>query len=98
MSDNECASPSPSKSNNNVVSNYHKEKMNYKRKIKFQGKIKKGVKEGYGIEYYPNGKLRYDGNFKRNKYHGKRCKLYNENGNIEYSGSILRGNKMGGDC
>ena len=35
---------------------------------------------GFGCEYYDNGKLRYQGNFKKNEYHSENAVVYNSYG------------------
>jgi hypothetical protein len=46
----------------------------------FEGLVKEGMKEGFGCEYYENGKLRYQGNFKKNDYHSENAVVYNSYG------------------
>ena len=44
------------------------------------------VKNGYGKQYYKNGNLQYDGNWKNHKHHGQ-GKYYDENGQMTYNGN-----------
>ena len=81
-----------------LVSKHDNEKIERRKKIKFQGKIKGGVREGWGVEFWESGKLRYEGWWRRGGCHGKKCRLYDVFGGLEYVGPILRGNKIGADC
>ena len=53
-------------------------------------------KNGEGKEYYKNGKLKYEGNFRDDKYDGE-GKFYDENGKI-YLGQFKEGKKNGNCC
>lgn len=62
---------------------------------KFIGLIRDGKRCGYGIEYHPNGRVKYSGNFKAGNIHGKDVKLYNENNTVAFEGDIIEGKKEG---
>ncbi len=61
----------------------------------YRGTFKNAEKNGKGMEFFrhDDAKLRYDGFFKNNLYHGK-GKLYNENG-ICWTGTFKNGKKEG---
>ena len=42
----------------------------FDRDEEFQGELKEGKREGFGLELYPNGK-RYEGSFKNDKRSGR---------------------------
>ena len=64
----------------------------------FEGEYINGERNGKGKEYYENGKLRFEGEYKNEKiWNGKG---YNINGNIEYeikigNGKVKEYNKSG---
>ena len=47
--------------------------------------MKKGEMNGKGTEYYSNGQIRYEGEFKDDEYHGEGA-LYDESGTLVYKG------------
>ena len=51
-------------------------------------------KKGKGKEYYKNGKLKYKGKFKDDKYEDKNAKFYYENGEV-YTGQFQKGRIFG---
>ena len=53
-------------------------------------------RNGEGIEYYDNGKIKYEGNFVNDKYEGE-GKFYETNGEI-YIGQFKKGEKHGNGC
>ena len=59
--------------------------------IDTMGKYKKN---GRGIEYYANGKKKYEGNFSNDKYEDIEAKFYYENGDL-YIGGFKNGEKNG---
>ena len=54
-------------------------------------------KNGEGIEYYKNGKIKYEGYFYNDEYHDDNGKFYYENGDI-YIGQFKYGRKCGNGC
>ena len=46
-------------------------------KVAFDGKLKNGLREGDGTEYYKDGKIRFNGKFKEGGYHGNDQVIYN---------------------
>ena len=62
--------------------------------------IKTYKREGKGIEFYKDGKIKYKGDFEDDKYHGHgEYYDYKENGDIErYEGDFSNGKKNGQFC
>ena len=62
----------------------------------YEGEVEGGVKQGFGIEYYPNQgdpenpHKFYEGEFYKDKYHGYGT-LYFVDGSIKYEGSWRNG-------
>ena len=65
---------------------------NYGKKIWFksyEGSIFEGVEHGLGKEFYPSGKLFYEGNYKNGQRFSTNGKIYFENGNVKYIGGFV---------
>ena len=56
-----------------------------------------GIKEGYGKSYWPNGRLMYDGYFKRDgpDDNGNTVVIYFPNGRVLYEGRMEAGQRVG---
>ena len=51
-----------------------------------------GMKHGHGIEYFPDGKIKYEGNWELNKYHGPGTEyIYTDGELTTYQGSYENG-------
>eukprot|EP01083_Nonionella_stella_P206076 749882_1 len=51
----------------------------------YDGEWINGKRNGKGTSYYPNGRKRYIGDFKNNKYHGEGA-FYRDDDNLYYDG------------
>jgi len=60
----------------------------------FEGEYIKGEKNGKGIEYYDNGKLKFKGKYLNGKRIGK-GKEYDYRGKLEFEGEYLNGERNG---
>lgn len=60
----------------------------------FDGKMKHGKKDSYGITYRPDQSVIYMGGFKSSQYNGE-GKLYYKTGDLAYAGSFKNGRKTG---
>ena len=54
--------------------------------MRYNGIYSRGDKKGKGMEYYENGKIKFDGIY---SYRNKKGIEYYENGNIKYEGEYL---------
>ena len=54
-----------------------------------EGLFNNGKSNGKGVEYYPNGNVKFEGDYINNQFSSGT--LYFENGNIEYEGSFSNG-------
>ena len=61
----------------------------------YEGFCVDGKKEGYGIQYNWDGKIKRQGSFSDNKQHGSGQKTYHDNGELEFSGNMVKGAKHG---
>lgn len=55
--------------------------------IAYEGQVKNGSVNGYGILYNPQGTVVYQGNFEKNQYHGSGTRYY-DNGTPQYIGTF----------
>jgi len=60
----------------------------------YNGPFKNGKKEGKGVEYYKDGKIKYEGKFLDGKYEDDNGKYYYETGEI-YTGQFKNGKIFG---
>ena len=68
------------------------ELINPKTKTKeFAGTLLNGKKHGTGVEYWPNGNVRYEGQYLNDKNDGKNVTFYHPNGNGMFKGSVKEG-------
>ena len=59
----------------------------------YKGQFKNGLRDGKGIQYYKNNKIKYEGDFSEDKYHGE-GNLYYKNAEY-YKGQFKNGIKHG---
>ena len=53
-----------------------------------------GQKDGYGKEFYPQGKMKYEGSYKNDKFNGE-GKFWTEEGILKYKGTFVDNQKTG---
>lgn len=61
------------------------DRQNKKSLLKFEGEYFNDWRDGMGVEYYKNGKIKCIGNFKKGLYEGW-MKMHNRNGELIYEG------------
>jgi len=69
--------------------------VNSKNKLLYQGKMKDGLKHGFGKEFFQSGKISYEGSFKNGVYHGDNSSIYFYLGGIYFKGKMIDGKKQG---
>ena len=67
-----------------------KSKITYENNVVSERNYRFGKKHGKFSETFPNGKIKFTGNFKNNNQDGL-WQIYNENGNISYEVQYLKG-------
>lgn len=67
-----------------------KSKITYENNVVSERNYRFGKKHGKFSETFPNGKIKFTGNFKNNNQDGL-WQVYNENGNISYEVQYLKG-------
>jgi len=68
------------------------ELINPKTKTKeFVGTLLNGKKDGPGKEFWPNGKVRYEGGYLNDKNDGKNVVFHHPNGFVMFRGSVNQG-------
>jgi antitoxin component YwqK of YwqJK toxin-antitoxin module len=63
--------------------------------LEYSGPLDCNNREGFGTEYYANGKIRYTGVFAYNKYEDKNVSLLSEEGRLVYKGDMKNGLRNG---
>lgn len=63
--------------------------------LSYDGEMKDGYGDGYGIRYYPNGNIQYEGIFKEHNYH-LNGRLFYIDGTICFEGLFKKGNPYWG--
>ena len=71
-----------------------KEFDSYTDKLLFEGKLINGKRNGEGIEYYENGKIKFIGEYLNGKRNGQ-GKEYYDNGEKKFEGVYLNGKRNG---
>ena len=67
----------------------------YNAKIKFEGELLNGKKNGLGKEYHVNGNIKFEGEYLNGKRNGK-GKEFNNLGNLIFEGEYKYGDKLNG--
>lgn len=63
----------------------------------YHGEIRDGKKDGFGISYFEDGSIQYEGEWKNNLWWGK-GKEYDRNGKLVKEGSFVSGELHGEQC
>lgn len=66
-----------------------------KKGVYYEGPWNEDIPEGFGKEYYKNGKVRYLGMFKNGEYDGNDVDIFDRHGKLEYKGTIVEGKYEG---
>lgn len=53
--------------------------------------MSQGYYNGYGKGFYDNGEVFLEGNFKKGKLHGDKCKIFKDNGVLIFQGGMFNG-------
>lgn len=71
---------------------YQETSTNYGKRIwfmSFEGSMLDGLEHGTGKEFYPSGKIFYEGNYKHGQRVSSKGKILYENGNVKYVGGFM---------
>ena len=63
--------------------------------MQYDATVFRGKKEGPGKHFYTDERLKFEGNFQNDGYHGDNCKVFYENGKVMYDGAINEGTYHG---